>query len=215
LEKLIPVDAQRKTLEKAGIKEKPIKIAPVSHFTMGGVVFKTDCTTTLPGLYAAGEVTGGLHGANRIGGNAMTEIIVFGARAGASAAAHAKSAKPNASKKAEKEIEALTKMLTGDSGKTPLPELRKTMWEKVGIVRSGAGLMEALTIIKKHQKTAASLTAGDAATLRAIIETRFAATAAQLVAESALKREESRGTHFRTDCPSQLEEYAKPYTIQK
>jgi succinate dehydrogenase/fumarate reductase flavoprotein subunit len=145
----------------------------------------------------------------------MTEIIVFGARAGASAAAHAKSAKPNASKKAEKEIEALTKMLTGDSGKTPLPELRKTMWEKVGIVRSGAGLMEALTIIKKHQKTAASLTAGDAATLRAIIETRFAATAAQLVAESALKREESRGTHFRTDCPSQLEEYAKPYTIQK
>jgi succinate dehydrogenase/fumarate reductase flavoprotein subunit len=146
----------------------------------------------------------------------MTEIIVFGARAGASAAAYAKKAsKPKASKQAEKEIEALTKTLCGDSGTNPLPELRKTMWEKVGIVRSGAGLTEALKTIKRHQKTAAGLTAGDGATLRAIIETRFAVATAQLVAESALKREESRGTHYRTDYPNQLEKYAKPLTIQK
>jgi fumarate reductase (CoM/CoB) subunit A len=215
LEKLIPVDAQRKTLEKAGVREKPIKIAPVSHFTMGGVVIKPDCATSLPGLFAAGEATGGLHGANRIGGNAMTEIIVFGARAGASAAAYAKSAKPKALKQAETEIEALTKTLTGDSSTNPLPEIRKTMWEKVGIVRSGTGLKEALKDIKKYQKTAAALTAGYAATLRAIIETRFAAATAQLVAESALRREESRGTHYRTDYPNQLEKYAKPFTIQK
>jgi len=216
LEALIPVDAQRKTLEKAGVREKPIKIAPVSHFTMGGVVFKPDCTTTLPGLFAAGEVTGGLHGANRIGGNAMTEIIVFGARAGASAAAYAKkSAKPKTSKQADTEIDALTKTIGDESGTNPLSELRRMMWENAGIVRSGAGLEAAIKEIKKTQKTAAALTAGDPATLRAIIETRFAATTAQLVAESALKREESRGTHYRTDHPNQLEKYAKSITIQK
>jgi succinate dehydrogenase/fumarate reductase flavoprotein subunit len=216
LETLIPVDAQRKTLEKAGVREKPIKIAPVSHFTLGGVVFKPDCTTTLPGLFAAGEVTGGLHGANRIGGNAMTEIIVFGARAGASAAAHAKkSSKPKAPKQAEMEIEALTKSIGDETGSSPLPELKKTMWEKVGVVRSGAGLKAAINDIKGHQKAAAAMTAGDAATLRAIIEARFAAAAAQFVAESALRREESRGTHYRTDYPNQLEKYAKPFIIQK
>jgi succinate dehydrogenase/fumarate reductase flavoprotein subunit len=216
LETLIPVDAQRRTLEKAGVREKPIKIAPVSHFTMGGVVFKPDCTTSLAGLFAAGEVTGGLHGANRIGGNAMTEIIVFGARAGASAAAYVKkSAKPKTPKQADEEIEALTKTIGDESGTNPLSELRRMMWEKAGIVRSGASLKEAIQEINECQKTVASLTAGDPATLLAIIETRFAAATAQLVAESALRREESRGTHYRTDCPNQLEKYAKPITIQK
>jgi len=215
LESLIPVDAQRMALDAAGVREKPIKIAPVSHFTMGGAVINSDCATNLPGLYAAGEVTGGIHGANRIGGNAMTEIIVFGARAGANAAAEAKkTARQTAAKKAEEEIEAYNKILTGEACNSPLPELRKTMWDKVGIVRSGASLNYALTQISRYQKTAAALTAADPSALRSVIETRLAAKVAELVAESAIKRMESRGTHFRTDYPSQLEKYAKPILVR-
>ena len=216
LESLIPVDAQRKALERAGVAEKPIKIAPVSHFTMGGATITPECATTLPGLYAAGEVTGGLHGANRIGGNAMTEIIVFGARAGASAATEAKKAtRHTAAKQAEAEIDAYSKTMPGEASATPLPELRRMMWDQVGIVRSGAGLDDALRRIKRHQKTAAALTAADPATLRVILETRLAATVAELVAGSALRREESRGTHYRTDHPQQSERFAKPIPIKK
>jgi len=212
LESLIPVDAQRKALERAGVAERPIKIAPVSHFTMGGVTITTDCATNLPGLYAVGEVTGGLHGANRIGGNAMTEIIVFGARAGASAAAQTKkTTRYAAPKQSEEEIEAYSKTMKDEGGTTSLNELRKTMWDQVGIVRSGAGLQDALTRIRKHQR----ITATDPSTLRTVIETRFAAKVAELVAGSALRREESRGTHYRTDYPNQSDIYAKPIMINK
>jgi len=216
LETLIPVDAQRKALERAGVREKPIKIAPVSHFTMGGAVITPTCETTLPGLYAAGEVTGGLHGANRIGGNAMTEIIVFGARAGASAAAEAKkTTRRTAAKQVETEIKAYDQTLTGETSTSPLQGLRTLMWNSVGIVRSGEGLGEALKAIKGHQKTAAALTADDHAALRAAIETRLAAKAAQLVAAAALKRKESRGTHYRTDYPKQSEKLTKPTLVKK
>jgi fumarate reductase (CoM/CoB) subunit A len=216
LEALIAVNAQRKALEDAGIKERPIKIAPVSHFTMGGIVITPDCTTSLPGLYAAGEVTGGIHGANRIGGNAMTEIIVFGARAGASAVAEAKkTTKPISLKQAEEEIEHYTKTLTGETCNNPLPDMRKTMWDKVGIVRSRVSLEDALNQIGMYQKTAAGLTAADTAALRTIIETRLAAKAAELTIAAALKRKESRGTHYRSDFPNQSEQYAHPIFVKK
>jgi succinate dehydrogenase/fumarate reductase flavoprotein subunit len=216
LETLIAVNAQRKALEDAGVKERPIKIAPVSHFTMGGIVITPDCATSLPGLYAAGEVTGGIHGANRIGGNAMTEIIVFGARAGASAADEAKkTAKPAPLKQIESEIEQYTKTLTGETCNNPLLDLRKTMWEKVGIVRSRASLEDALIQIRNCQKATEALKATDASALRTIIETRLAAKAAEIVTTSALKRRESRGTHYRSDFPNQSEQYARPIIVKK
>lgn len=216
LEALITVNAQRKALEDAGVKEKPIKIAPVSHFTMGGIVITPECSTSLPGLFAAGEVTGGLHGANRIGGNAMTEIIVFGARAGANAATEARMAKkPVAVKRVEAEIDSFTKTLTGEVCKNPLPDLRRTMWDKVGIVRSRASLEDALKQIRSYQKTIAKLTAVDSSTLRTTIETRMGVIAAELVTASALKRRESRGTHYRSDFPNQSEKYVQPIFVKK
>jgi len=146
----------------------------------------------------------------------MTEIIVFGARAGASAAAEAKRViRQTAAKQADAEIETYSKTLSEEGGASPLSVLRKTMWDKVGVVRNDAGLQNALHIIKKQQLRAATLTTANSATLRAVIETRFAVTVAKLVAESALKREESRGTHYRTDYPNQSEEYAKPIMIKK
>jgi aspartate oxidase len=98
-----------------------------------------------------------------------------------------------------------------EGGTTSLNELRKTMWDQVGIVRSGAGLQDALTRIRKHQR----ITATDPSTLRTVIETRFATKVAELVASSALRREESRGTHYRTDYPNQSDIYAKPIMINK
>jgi len=216
LDALIPVDAQRKALERAGVTERPIKIAPVSHFTMGGIVITPDCVTGVPSLYAVGEVTGGLHGANRIGGNAMTEIIVFGARAGSSAATQAKrTIWHTPTQQAEAEIEAYSKTLSEDRGVNPLTELRRMMWESVGIVRNGAGLEDALRRIEEYRTTAAKLTTSSPASLRSVIETRFATTVAGFVTSSALRREESRGTHYRTDYPSQTEKYAKPIIIKK
>ncbi len=216
LESLIPINAQRKALESAGVKEKPIKIAPVSHFTMGGVVFTPDCLTSIPGLFAAGEVTGGLHGANRIGGNAMTEIIVFGARAGASATARAKKAASYDTKKQEEsETKSYEKTLTDEATLSPLQDLRKSMWDKVGIVRSKDSLEEAQRLIKNYSAVATSMTASDSVDLRAAIETRHAVVAAGLVTDSALKRRESRGTHFRVDYLGQSVEYAKPILVRR
>ena len=126
----------------------------------------------------------------------MTEIIVFGARAGSSAATQAKKTIWHTpTQQAEAEIEAYSKTLSEDRGVNPLTELRRMMWESVGIVRNGAGLEEALRRIEEYRTTAAKLTTSNPASLRSVIETRFATTVAGFVTGSALRREESRGIY--------------------
>ncbi len=108
-----------------------------------------------------------------------------------------------------------TSILADEATPSPLQELRKTMWDKVGIVRSRESLEEAQRLLKGFGAVAASMTATDSVDLRATIEMRHAVVAAGLVTDSALKRRESRGTHFRVDYPRQSEEFAKPILVRR
>ncbi|MFO7600887.1 MAG: FAD-dependent oxidoreductase [Candidatus Desulfacyla sp.] len=191
-----------------GAWEHPVQVAPMAHHTMGGIRINDQGATIVPGLFAAGEVTGGLHGANRLGGNALTETQVFGARAGAAAARWA----GRDSAPAEKDIIAqLVRPEFGSlAGKAAvvLPRLktrlRKIMWEDGGIIRNREGLVRALSVAKEIHAELMRLSEPDhPSDMQGLLELRLAARAAALILAAAMRREESRGAHFRED-------FAKP-----
>jgi L-aspartate oxidase len=166
---------------------------------MGGV--KTDLSgrTSIPGLYAAGEVAcTGVHGANRLASNSLLEGLVFGARAGESviadlAAAGAARAGPWSPSAAQA---AGVRCITAAAAPGIVEELRRVMWEDVGIIRDAAGLERAVSAI-----LALEAGLGERPLTRAGLEARNMLFAGRLIAESALRRAESRGSHFRADIP--------------
>lgn len=179
-----------------------LPISPASHYCMGGI--RTDLwgRSTLPGLYAAGEVTcTGVHGANRLASNSLLEGLVFGARAGAAAV--------------KDDLPVDTSDTKGsDDSATPAPpdryrlstpvrkRIKRVMWERVGILRSRNSLKRA---ISEFDQIAAS---------RLSLASRNFVTLAQLVARAAIWREESRGGHFRTDFPDTADEF-QLHSIQR
>lgn len=195
----------RPILEKRyGAHRRPVRIAPMAHHLMGGVRIDADGAASVPGLFAAGEVTGGLHGANRMGGNALSETLVFGARAGKAASAWArrnKASKPTLPPDAD----PLPK--GGETHGDPaslMARLQHIMWEKGGIIRNGDRLAEALTDATAIEKEAENLSLEtDPRTTGKILELRSGAGIARLMLQSALLRAESRGAHFREDFPEQ------------
>ena len=208
--------AHRNVMKAIKAAEKPIKVAPLCHFVMSGLQITPECETNIAGLYAAGEVTGGIHGANRIGGNAMTEIIVFGARAGASAADYALKTKlVDASILAQYEIGRLESKHGAASDVDLMERLRAIMWSHVGVVRSGDKLRSALDLFAILEAEAARQHADTPEAIRQILEPELAIKAAILTASAALERCESRGTHFRLDYPEADERWASPLRVQK
>ena len=194
--------------ERYGAKHRPIKVAPLAHHVMGGISIDAHGATSVPGLFAAGEVTGGLHGANRRGGNALTETVVFGTRAGQAAGDWATnvSAVPDgeAIKKIIEPIFRSTNSNAGRSASYLLAELRRVMWEDGGILRSNPGLSRALNAVDGIKSEAAALPLiGDPRHIQQNLELRFAAQTAGLILQGAQRREESRGAHFREDYPVQ------------
>jgi L-aspartate oxidase len=156
---------------------------------MGGVDVDLEGRTSVPGLWAAGEVAcTGVHGANRLASNSLLEALVFGARAARSVG----ETLPHLRRPAHA-LELPPSWLAGDDEPacTADAAIRRVMWEKAGLVRSGDGLREALAAIATLEAT---LPAGAA-------EARNRATVARLVATAALARTESRGAHFRADYP--------------
>jgi L-aspartate oxidase len=181
-----------------------LPVSPASHYSMGGV--RTDLwgRTTVPGLYAAGEVAcTGVHGANRLASNSLLEGLVFGARAGEAAAADS-SPKSQVSSPRVRAPE----FGTGDLGPgTQLStavrkRVKRVMWERVGILRGAASLNRAID--EFAQISLANLS----------VSSRNFVTLASLVARAALWREESRGGHFRNDFPDQREEF-RVHSIQQ
>jgi fumarate reductase (CoM/CoB) subunit A len=195
--------------DRHGALSRPLRVAPAAHHTMGGVRIDGMGATSVPGLFAAGEVTGGLHGANRLGGNALSETLVFGARAGTSAADWAKGSGPEERRSVlrllDERSRVLESLLDGEAGL--LDRIRKIMWEEGGIMRNEAGLSRSLGNMREILDSFSFSGPGSKKTLTrdqmSAIGLRSAARAASLILEAALRRLESRGSHFRQDYPEQ------------
>lgn len=181
------------------IAKDMLPVSPASHYCMGGI--RTDLwgRSTLPGLYAAGEVTcTGVHGANRLASNSLLEGLVFGARAGKAAA------KDSADVKVDQRPSISSSQSSGRSllSTAVKKRVKKLMWDRVGIIRDADSLGRALSEFEQIAK-------GDLSP-----SSRNFVTLASLVAKGALWREESRGGHYRTDFPEQREEF-RVHSIQK
>jgi succinate dehydrogenase/fumarate reductase flavoprotein subunit len=190
-----------------------IEVGTAAHFFMGGVLIDERTQTTLPGLFAAGEVTGGTHGANRLSGNAFTQIVTQGARAGEAAAAFARregSAPPPAEDAlgvAGERIEAPLRREHGESAFELRRELQAVSDRWVGVLRTGAGLEEAIARIAGLQADVlpriASRTKGRRFNPEWLecLQVENMLTTLRTIAQAALVREESRGAHYRRDFP--------------
>jgi succinate dehydrogenase/fumarate reductase flavoprotein subunit len=193
-------------LETHLLKEtKRIPISPTAHFCVGGIYVNERMETSLPGLYAAGEVTGGLHGANRLGGNALSEAIVSGKQAGLSATAaqgnihfsqHGMLIMDHTAMQANELIATIS---SGTQPPSPIrKELNNLMWEKVGVLRTKEGLNQALQQIKEMDKL--DLSRKEAGIVK-VLELKNMLLTSEIICRSALFREESRGCHYRMDFP--------------
>jgi succinate dehydrogenase/fumarate reductase flavoprotein subunit len=189
----------------------PVEVGPTAHFLMGGVVIDRACRTAIEGLFAAGEDTGGVHGANRLGGNGVAESTVFGGLAGDVIAASVEGRPlPRLDPAA---LMPRAAALCAPLGRRPGADLyalqqrlRDVMWERAGLVRDAEGLQAALAEIARIEADLDTVgVAADPAMNTAWqdwLSLRNQALAAGLIARSALARRESRGAHFRSDVPA-------------
>jgi succinate dehydrogenase/fumarate reductase flavoprotein subunit len=190
-----------------------IEVAPAAHFFMGGIRIDEHMATDLPGLFAAGEVAGGVHGANRLSGNAFTQIMTQGTRAGEAAAAFAarESTTPpapaSALASATERIEAPLRPEGGVTAYELRREIQAVAAEKVGVLRTGEALRAAVDrLLELHVEALARIfsRAKDRRYNREWVEclqVESALTTLTAIAQSALTREESRGAHYRRDFP--------------
>ena len=186
-----------------------VEVCPTAHFNMGGIRIDRNGCTNLEGLFAAGEDSSGVHGANRLGGNGVAESTVFGARVGDFVAGWATTVKVDSVPTEQSRLARATveRFPNGHArGENPFvlrDELGKLMWEKVGIVRDGPRLQQAIGAVAELRTRAEQIAApgGRAFNLawQQALDLRNLLTASELIARSALLREDSRGAHFRTD----------------
>ncbi len=189
-------------------KKQWIHVMPGVVATLGGVVADEDGRTNLLGLFAAGEVTGGVHGAARMGGDALTDCVVFGARAGAEAARFALSTPaPTYTPEQLGGISLLNEILSRDPSKSIHPtevrdRIKKVMWDKVGIVRTESGITSGLEELAQMEREALPrMYADDLPSLRRAVEVHNMLLVGKMIATAALMRKESRGVHYRYDHP--------------
>ncbi|MEO8296155.1 MAG: fumarate reductase/succinate dehydrogenase flavoprotein subunit [Gemmatimonadota bacterium] len=213
---------QFKQLADIDITKTPMEVGPTTHYIMGGIRVDGDSQmSTVPGLFAAGECAAGLHGANRLGGNSLSDLLVFGKRAGESAAAYARDAAPlkideSVVESSAKAALAPFELASSSSAESPYQvqhDLQGTMQDLVGIVRREEEMQQALTRLNALDERAARAgvpgnreynpgwhTALDLGNLL---------TVSRAITLSALERKESRGGHFRDDFPDKDPEAAK------
>jgi L-aspartate oxidase len=201
----------------------PIPVGPAAHYMMGGVETDEWGRTSLPGLFAAGEVAcTGLHGANRLASNSLLEGLVFGARAGIAMRqppAAARRGKPDRvdARDLKRRIESeptLSGSRQAVSGALPVTveDVRRLMWQSAGLFRSGDGLASAVARLDAAAVTAAVTTpAHDLDSWRRL----HLFTVARLIARAALRREESRGGHFREDFPDRDDRHWKIHVVDR
>jgi succinate dehydrogenase / fumarate reductase flavoprotein subunit len=208
---------QFKELAGVDITKDPMEVGPTTHYIMGGVRVDADTQmTSTPGLFAAGECAAGLHGANRLGGNSLSDLLVFGKRAGEYAARYAR--ENAAVKPAAREIEDTASWALAPferestSGENPFQlqeHLQGRMQKLVGIVRNGNELDEALKEVAQLQEKSTRVACGGNRGFNpgwhTALELKHMLTVAEAIARSAKERKESRGGHFREDFPDKSE----------
>ena len=213
---------QFKELAGVDITKEPMEVGPTTHYIMGGVQVDADSQmTTIPGLFAAGECAAGLHGANRLGGNSLSDLLVFGQRAGEYAARYAKetgSAVIN-----EAEVQAISTwalepfqraQTSGHENPFQIQaELQEEMQRLVGIVRVEEELAEAIEKIKAFDQRAQHAGCGGNRGYNpgwhTAMELKHMLTVAEAIARAAKERKESRGGHFREDFQAKSDVFAK------
>jgi succinate dehydrogenase/fumarate reductase flavoprotein subunit len=199
--------------------EQPIRIAPLSHFTMGGVIGNVYGETDIPGLLVAGEVMGGVHGANRHGGNALTDVTVFSVRAAQKAVEYIQNKKLiEVDELAETEIERYKKLASRETGFTPatlMKQLRENMWENVGVIRDSNMLVEAYKRLSELRDSTRTLVAKPGKQLLAALELFMALDTCELIIRAAMERRESRGAHYRLDHPEEDPCWRKTIVLSK
>jgi succinate dehydrogenase / fumarate reductase flavoprotein subunit len=210
-------------MELAGvdITKEPMEIGPTCHYVMGGVEVDPDtAATSVPGLFAAGEVSGGMHGSNRLGGNSLSDLLVFGKRAGDGAADYVESLGGSLPSVSDAGLdaamaEALAPFSRGE-GENPYTvhhELQQTMNDLVGLIRREHEVKQALGELEKFRERAASVTVSGGRAYNpgwhVALDLRNMLLVAECVALAALERQESRGGHTREDFPAMNPEWRK------
>ncbi|GGC83673.1 fumarate reductase [Thalassobacillus devorans] len=195
---------------------EPVEISPAAHFQMGGVKVSNDCESDIAGLFVAGEDAGGVHGANRLGGNGVCDSTVFGARAGDAAAAYVASLKSQvkvSDTQVHEIIEDIVEPYRRTDGENPFyirNDLKNLMWEKVGLVRNGKDLNQAVAELERLKdrvnRVAVKGSQKYNLTWQELLNVRNLVTVAKMVTSSALIRTESRGSHYREDFPESNDE---------
>ncbi|MCW3054194.1 MAG: succinate dehydrogenase subunit, partial [Chthonomonadales bacterium] len=209
--KLPSMYEQFHALGDVDITKQPMEVYPTIHYTMGGVRAEPEtCSTSVPGLFAAGEVAAGLHGANRLGGNSLSDIIVFGKRAGEGAAAFAKTAVSGRidPTQIEEELKILLSPLELQGGENPYKihqELQEIMQTNAMVARTDEGLRVALAKVKELQGRAKNLSVPGSRDFNpgwhAARDLRFMLRASEVIVLCAIERQESRGAQWRLDYP--------------
>jgi succinate dehydrogenase / fumarate reductase flavoprotein subunit len=210
LKKLPSMYMQYKEFADVDITKEPMEVYPTTHYMMGGIRVDAETeATNVPGLYACGEAASGMHGANRLGGNSLSDLLVFGARAGAAAAKYAKGA-PRRDVPDSVIAEAEREMLapfggTGDNPFAVQERLQNLMMTEVGVYRSEEKLTAALSAIRSMRERAGSARATGTRqynpSWHAAIDLKNMTLIAETIATHALMRKESRGAHTRVDFP--------------
>jgi succinate dehydrogenase / fumarate reductase flavoprotein subunit len=203
---------QFKELADVDITAEPMEVGPTCHYQMGGLRVDADTTaTTVPGLFAAGEVAAGLHGANRLGGNSLSDLLVFGRRAGLYAAEFAKGATDPAVDAGEVEstATALVAPFDGVGSENPYTihaDLEECMQNLVGIIRTESELQQALDELGRLKERLGRVTVSGNRQYNPgwhlTLDLQNMLTVAEAVTRSAIERKESRGGHTRDDYPS-------------
>jgi succinate dehydrogenase flavoprotein subunit len=210
---------QFKELADLDITKEPMEVGPTTHYVMGGIRVDADTQmSTIPGLFAAGECASGINGANRLGGNSLSDLIVFGKRAGEYAAkfarenAAARADEPQVTRAIQHALAPFDRGATGENPYKVQSDLQDTMQGLVGIVRTESEMREALSRIEAFKQRAARVGVTGHRDYHSgwhtALDLRNLLSVSEAVARSAIERKESRGGHFREDYPDKVAEFA-------
>jgi succinate dehydrogenase / fumarate reductase flavoprotein subunit len=225
MEKLPSMYSQFMDFAHVDITKTPMEVYPTTHYIMGGIrVDAETAATNVPGLFAAGEAAAGLHGANRLGGNSLSDLLVFGRRAGAAAAAYAKDVSRSVPDPAEiaSAERAMLAPFEREDGENPFAvqdDLQKMMMANVGVFRTEDGLQEALRRLAALQERVERVGATSSRmynpSWHTALDVKNMVRISETIVRSALLRRESRGAHTRVDFPESSDELQKVNTVTR